>query len=38
MVVGRMEEVKKEKAEEMVKEVKKEEAMVVGRIEEVKKE
>jgi hypothetical protein len=38
MVVGRMEEVKKEKAEEMVKEVKKEEAMVVGRMEEVKKE
>jgi hypothetical protein len=38
MVVGKMEEVKKEEVEEMVKEVKKEEAMVVGRIEEVKKE
>ncbi len=38
MVVGRMEEVKKEEAEEMVEEVKKEEAMVAGRIEEVKKE
>jgi hypothetical protein len=38
MFVGRMEEVKKEEAEEMEEEVKKEEAMVFGRMEEMKKE